>query len=99
LRFAISNLVGACTGRSAGFSPFNTIDISGCAAVLVNDISSVGDQAAGGGEEVVVVDRRQFVPGRKCNDQIAMSCNQWAVTIRPPFAERAKAETARSISA
>ena len=40
------------------------------------------------------------MPGRQRDDQIAMNASPTAlaVTIRPPFGERAKAATARSIS-
>ena len=51
----------------------NTIDVAGRAPVLVDEIRPIGDQAAAGDEEAGGVDRGQFVPGRKRDDQIAMN--------------------------
>ena len=51
----------------------DAIDVAGRAAVLVDEIRPIGDQAAGGDEESFVVDRGQFVPGRQRDDQIAMN--------------------------
>src|SRR6516225_7641772 len=65
-----SYLVGACTGRSAGFSPLNAIDIAGGAAELVHIIRTVGNEAAGGDHVTKWIDRRQFVPSRERNDQV-----------------------------
>ena len=48
----------------------DAIDVAGRAAVLVDRIRPVGDQAAGGDEEAKGVDRGQFVPGRQRDDQI-----------------------------
>jgi hypothetical protein len=36
-------------------------------------IRPVGDQATTSGEDAFEVDRGQFVPGRKCDDQFAMA--------------------------
>src|SRR5262245_6064209 len=70
-----SYLLGACTGKSAGFSPFRmrSIDIAGRSSELVDEIRSMRDQAASGGEEAFVVDRGQLVPRREGDDQIAMN--------------------------
>ena len=57
-------------GRLFAFQ--NAIDVAGRAPVLVDVISPIGDQAAGGDEEAFVVDRGQLVPGRQRDDQIAM---------------------------
>src|SRR2546421_1311353 len=53
-----SYLVGACTGRSAGFSPLR-MRSTYPAARRKGSVVSVGDQAAGGDKEAVRVDRRQ----------------------------------------
>ena len=78
----------------------DAIDIAGRAPVLVDQIRSVGDQAAAGDEEAVGVDRGQSVPGRQRDDQIAMNDCQCARRARSGrhSSERAKAVTARSIS-
>ena len=68
-----SYLVGACTGRSAGFSPLeDAIDVAGRAAVLVEVVEAVGHQAAAHDVAAIGVDRRQTVPRRKCDDQLPM---------------------------
>ena len=51
----------------------NAIHIAGCAPILVDVITPIRDEAPGGDEVARVVDRRQFVLGRKCDDQIATS--------------------------
>ena|SRR5215472_15871792 len=63
-----SYLVGACTGRSAGFSPLR-IDVAGRAPMLIQPIRRVGDQAAvnGGGE--ICVNGGQLVLGGELYDQ------------------------------
>ena len=79
----------------------DTVHVAACAPVLVGKISPIGDQPASGNEEAFEVDRGQLVPICKCDDQIAMT-NFGAppdATIKPPFEARAKAATARSISA
>src|SRR5262249_60805089 len=45
---------------------------AGCMAVLVEKINPIRDKAAAGDEVASVVDRRQFVPGRKRDNQLAM---------------------------
>ena len=45
---------------------------------LVDCIGPVGNQAAAGDEEAFVVDRGQFVPGRKRDNHIAMTHGQRA---------------------
>ena len=47
----------------------DAIDIAGGAPVLVDEIRPVGDQAAGGDEVAIGVDRGQLVPGRQRDDQ------------------------------
>jgi hypothetical protein len=65
LRLTIrSYLVGACTDMSAGF------DIAGRPPILVD---AIGDQTAVDNEDTVEVDRRQFMSGRKSDDQLAMN--------------------------
>ena len=74
-----SYLVDACTGRSAGFSPFeDAIDVAGRTPVLVDYVRPIGDQAAAGDEVPFEVDSGQLVPGRKRDDQIAMKHRQRA---------------------
>src|SRR5215475_3739780 len=46
----------------------NAINIAGRATELVQLLSPIGDQAATGNEEACAVDRRQFMPRRKCDD-------------------------------
>ena len=48
-----SYLVGACTGKSAGFSPFrDAIDVTGRLRELVDEMRTIGGEAAG--EEVAL---------------------------------------------
>jgi hypothetical protein len=76
---ANSCLVGACTGRSAGVLALeDAIDVAGRAAVRVDRIRPVGDQATGFDVVAVVVDRGQLVLGRKRDDQVAMNHRQRA---------------------
>ena len=56
----------------------NAIDIAGSTPELIDYISPIGDQAAAGDKEAFEVDRGQFVPGRKPDDQIAMNLRQRA---------------------
>ena len=102
LRLITSLVLGRRLHRQVGrlLALEDAIDVAGGAPVLVDRIRPIGDQAAGGDEEAFEVDRGQLVPGRQRDDQIAMNASPTAlaVTIRPPFGERAKAATARSIS-
>ena len=101
LRLITSLVLGRRLHRQVGrlLALEDAVDVAGRAPVLVDDIRPVGDQAAGGDEGAIAVDRGQLVPGRQRDDQIAMTLRRApAVTIRPPFGERAKAATARSIS-
>jgi hypothetical protein len=56
-----SYLVGACTGRSAGFSPLRMRSTHPAARRTLDRIRSVGDQATSGDEVAPGVDR-----GRRC---------------------------------
>ena len=77
----------------------DAIDVAGRAPVLVDEIRPVGDQAAGGDEGTIEVDRRQSVPGRQRDDQLAMNVRQRARRHdQAAIRERAKAAMARSIS-
>ena len=78
----------------------DAIDVAGRAPVLVDVIRPVGDQAAGGDEEALKVDRRQLVPGRKRDDQIAMNGRRRDSPSRSGrhSGMRAKAAMPRSIS-
>src|SRR5262249_39216646 len=49
----------------------DAIDVTGRLPELVNEIGAVGEEAAGGGEEAVPVNRRQPIPSRERDDQIA----------------------------
>ena len=50
----------------------DAIDIASGAAVLVDKIRPVGDQAAGRGEVARAVNRRNAVASNHCSDQIAL---------------------------
>jgi hypothetical protein len=50
----------------------DAIDVSSRAAVLIDQIRPIGDQASGGDVVVVIVDRRQLVARRQRDDQVAM---------------------------
>ena len=77
----------------------NSIDIAGGAPELVDEIGPIGDQAAAGDVEAGVEDRRQPVPERQRDDQLAMDRRRRApVTIRPPLGSCANAVMSRSIS-
>jgi hypothetical protein len=57
------------------------------------------DEAAGHDERAFEIARRQFVPRRQADDEIAMRlCQRAPRPIRPPFGPRANTATARSIS-
>src|SRR5262249_57441903 len=56
----------------------DTIDVAGGETKRLYIVRTVGDQAAGGGEEALIVDRRQPIPCCKPNDQIAMNDRQRA---------------------
>ena len=43
----------------------NSIDVAGCKSSLIDQIDSIGDQAAIVGVVAPVINGRQFVPGRK----------------------------------
>jgi hypothetical protein len=80
-------------------APKDAIDVSRGAAVLVNEIRTIGDQAAVARKEAVAKDRGNL--RRAASGMITPRCivdGVLPVTIRPPFGVRAKAETARSIS-
>src|SRR5262249_39536950 len=46
----------------------NAIEVTSCAGVLADDIIPVGNKPAGVSEEAIVIDCRQFVPVRQCDD-------------------------------
>src|SRR5215831_6110707 len=47
------------------------VNVTSRAAVLIDNIGSIGDQPAAGDEETLPVDRGQLVPGRERDDQLA----------------------------
>ena len=67
-----SYLVGACTGRSAGFSPLSAINVTSGLPKLVDEIRAIRNQATGGDEVAFVVNRGQLVPCCKRNNYIAI---------------------------
>jgi hypothetical protein len=77
----------------------NAINVSGSASVLINVIRPIANQAASGCVVACGVHRRQLVPRRESNDQMAISPSGAApsVTMKPPLEECAKAVTALSI--
>src|SRR5262245_19090089 len=62
----------------AGFLALKNADVVGRAPELIDGISPIGGQTAGGYEEAFPVDRRQLVLGRQRDDQIAMNHRQRA---------------------
>ena len=87
------DLVGACTGKSAGFSPFeDTVDIIRRASERIDCRSPVGDQAAGLDKEAIIVDRGQPVPGCEPDDQFAMITH-----LRAPRNNQASIRSTREI--
>jgi hypothetical protein len=56
----------------------DAVNVRGRAAVLVDQIRPIRDQSTDGDERALVVNRGQLVPGRKPDNQIAMSCRQCA---------------------
>src|SRR5215472_7620380 len=56
----------------------NAIDVAGCAALLVDLISSIGDQAATGDESADGVDRGQPMRGRQRDYQLPATERRWA---------------------
>src|SRR5215472_1993871 len=60
--------------KVGGFFTFeDAIDVASRTPELIDEIRSIRDQAAGGGEVAFEVDRGQFVAGRQHDNQIAMS--------------------------
>src|ERR1700675_977514 len=51
----------------------DAIDVAGCAPVQVDPIRPIGEQAAGGDEGAIEVDRGKLVPRRKRDDQVAIN--------------------------
>ena len=76
----------------------DAVDVARRAAIQIDAVRPIGEQAAGSNERAIEVDRWELVPRRKRNDQIARNAGPPAVKIKPPFGDRAKALTARSIS-
>src|SRR5262249_980621 len=60
------------------FALEDAVDIASCLPVLIDLIRPVGDEAASGGEDWIIVDRGQLVSGRQRDDQIAMNQDQSA---------------------
>ena len=75
LRLMTSSILGRRLHRQVGrlLALEDAVDVAGGAAVLVDPIRPIGDQAAGGDEGAVGVDGGQLVPGRQRDDQIAMN--------------------------
>src|SRR5262249_52375317 len=70
---ASSYLVGACTGRSAGFSPLRMRSTELAARRYWSTRSgSIRDQAAFSDEAPIQIDRRQFVASCKRDDQTSV---------------------------
>src|SRR6185312_3469477 len=85
-------------GRPFAFQ--DAVDITGGTPVLVEEVRTIRDQATGGDEGPLEIDRRQLVACRKCDDQIAMNKSQGAGCYdHTACGKLAKAATARSISA
>ncbi len=78
LRLITSLVLGRRLHRQVGrlLALEDAVDVAGRAPVLVDEIRPIGDQAAGGDEDAFEVDRRQLVPGRQRDDQIAMNASQ-----------------------
>src|SRR5262249_7266806 len=83
---------GRCLHRQIGgfLALEDAIDVACRAPKIIDRISSVGHQAAVSYEVARIVDRRQFVPGRKPDDQIAMDQCQ-----RAPRNDQAAVRAAR----
>ena len=83
-----SYLVGACTGKSAGFCALeDAVDVASRTPKLVEEIRPIRNQSAGGDIIAFLVDRGQLVLGGKSDDQITMdrrqrACRQDQTTIR-----------------
>src|SRR5262245_30961740 len=52
----------------------NTVNVPSCPPILVEEIRTIGRQAASGDEVALVVDCGKLVPGSKCDNQIANRC-------------------------
>src|SRR5262249_40234988 len=86
-------------GQVSGFlPPEDAIDVAGRAAVLVEVVEAVGDQATAHDMNAVGIDRRQPVPRRKCDGQRCLSTPPPVAAIKPPFGSLANATIARSIA-
>ena len=93
---------GRCLHRQVGglLALEDAIDIAGRAAILVDQVRPVGDEASGCDGVAAGIDCGQTVPGRQCDDQLAMNDRRLRFPSRsgrhsPPLANAA---TARSIS-
>src|SRR5512143_621462 len=51
----------------------DAIDVAGSAPIVVDEIGTVGHQAAAGDEKSLVIDRGEPMPSRQLDDQIAIS--------------------------
>jgi hypothetical protein len=88
----VSNLVGACTGRSDDFFPLeDAIDVASRQPIWLGLIDTKRDQAVGGNETSERIYRGPAVPRGERDNLIA-------VTIRPPYISRAKVVIPRPIS-
>src|SRR5262245_44653666 len=54
-------------------APEDAVDVARGVLVLVDVISPIGDQAAAGDEEAIVIHRREFVPRHQRDDQMPMN--------------------------
>src|SRR5262249_40873512 len=59
-------------------APEDSVDIAGRAPVLVDAVRPIRDQASGGDEYRIRVHRRELVPGRQCDDLLAVNGRQVA---------------------
>src|SRR5262245_9167241 len=64
-----------CLYREVGrfFTLENAVNVTGRAAMRIDRIRSIRNQAADGDVEACGIDSRKFVPSRERNDQIAMN--------------------------
>src|SRR5215831_10309250 len=57
-------------GRLLAFE--DAVDVAGCLAELIDEIGPIRHQTAGSDKEAVPIGRRQFVPRRQRDDQLAV---------------------------
>jgi len=76
----------------------DAIDVASGTPVIVDDVRSIGEQAAVGDERPQIVDRGQVMPGRKFDDQFTMKRYQGARRYHQAAIRRARERRDRALN-